>query len=524
MKRSFFKVRMATAMLCITLLSACHSGRRESTEAYDMTTDALEVAAPEAMNTESYAYIKENGFQDATHTPLSTFSVDVDAASYANVRRFITSGQKPPVDAVRIEELVNYFDYEYPQPTANQPFSVTTEVGICPWNPEHHLVHIGLQGKKLATEDLPASNLVFLIDVSGSMNEPDKLPLLQKAFGLLTDNLRPKDKVAIVVYAGAAGLVLPATSGTDTEQILSAIENLQAGGSTAGGEGIRLAYQVAEDNFIKGGNNRIILATDGDFNVGVSSDSEMIRLVEEKRKSGVFLTVIGFGTGNIKDSKMEGIADHGNGNYYYIDSEMEARKVLVSEMGGTLFTIAKDVKIQVEFNPVAVKSYRLLGYENRLLEDKDFTDDTKDAGEIGAGHTVTALYEVELVSNKQNGAPALKYQNRTPNEVARTSGELVTLKLRYKKPDGDISKEIVQVVTKDQIRIETSDNFRFSAAVAAYGMLLRNSDYKADATYNKVIIWAKGAKGVDLSSYRSDFINMVESTQNLGEVTVARDE
>ncbi len=524
MKRSNLRIGMAT--LCAFFFIACSTQKHNeqaATEAVllDEVADdmALYNAMPEAeSNTESYNYIKENDFQTAQQHPLSTFSIDVDAASYANVRRFITNQQLPPADAVRIEELINYFDYDYPQPTDAKPFSVITELGACPWNPKHQLLHIGLQGKRMDTEKLPASNLVFLLDVSGSMNEPNKLPLVKKGLQMLVDNLRPQDKVAIVVYAGAAGLVLPATS--EKSSILEAIENLEAGGSTAGGDGIKLAYQIAEANFVKGGNNRIILATDGDFNVGVSSDAEMTRLIEEKRKSGVFVTVIGFGTGNMKDSKMEAIADYGNGNYYYIDSDQEARKVLVSEMGGTLFTIAKDVKIQVEFNPVAVRSYRLIGYENRMLNDKDFTDDTKDAGEIGAGHSVTALYEIEL-ADAATGQTSLKYQSATPTEHARNSGELVTLKLRYKQPDGDASREIVQVVTNDQLTNKPSDNFRFSAAVASYGMLLRNSAHKANATYANVLTWAEDSKGADLQGYRSEFINMVEQTQELGENTAS---
>ncbi len=532
MKLSLQCVQTGMAVLLLSFFSAC-SSKYSSQEKANQTQDvevanALEMPPPMSMNekemdlqTESYAYVQENDFQNAQKVPLSTFSIDVDAASYSNVRRFVTGGQLPPVDAVRIEELVNYFDYDYPQPTKDEPFSVYSEISQCPWNTSHYLVHIGLQGKKVATENLPSSNLVFLIDVSGSMEEPNKLPLLQKAFELMTDNLRASDKISIVVYAGAAGLVLPATSGADKETILEAIGKLQAGGSTAGGEGIQLAYRVAEENFIKGGNNRIILATDGDFNVGVSSDSEMIRLVEKKRESGVFLTVIGFGSGNYKDSKMEGIADHGNGNYYYIDSELEAKKVLVTEMGGTLLTIAKDVKIQVEFNPVAVRSYRLVGYENRLLNDKDFEDDTKDAGEIGAGHTVTALYELELTENASAAASSLKYQTSKPTTLAQTSGELLTLKLRYKQPDGHTSQERTQTLYRRQIKPvrETSDDYRFSAAVASYGMLLRQSAYKGTATYEQVLTQAKQAKGHDLNGYRNDFIELVKATESLPEPT-----
>ena len=366
-------------------------------------------------NTENYSTIHENGFKAVKANPLSTFSIDVDRASYSNVRRYINQGIRPPVDAVKVEEMINYFGYDYPDPTGEHPCSVTTEVSACPWNTGHYLMHIGLQGKHIDKTNLPASNLVFLLDVSGSMNAPDKLPLVKRAFNMLVNELRPEDRVAIVVYAGAAGKVLDSTPGNKKKSILDALEKLGAGGSTAGGEGLKLAYKIAEENFIEGGNNRIILATDGDFNVGVSSTSEMERLVEKEREKGVFMTVLGFGSGNIKDDKMEVIADKGNGNYAYIDNIREARKVFITEFGGTLFTIAKDVKFQLEFNPKQVKSYRLIGYENRLLNDEDFNDDKKDAGEMGAGHTVTALYEIvtaNSTSNKhQPSVDQLKYQN-----------------------------------------------------------------------------------------------------------------
>jgi Ca-activated chloride channel family protein len=343
-------------------------------------------------NTEGYASVNENGFRNVLNNPLSTFSIDVDNASYSNIRRFINMGKLPPADAVRIEEMINYFKYDYPEPEGVHPFSVYTELAVCPWNKNHQLLQVGLRGKSIDKSDLPPSNIVFLIDVSGSMNDYNKQPLLKSSFGLLVNELRPVDRVAIVVYAGAAGLVLESTPGNRKEIIMAAIDNLEAGGSTAGGAGLRLAYKEAEKNFIKGGNNRIILATDGDFNVGESWNGAMERLVEEKRNLGVFITVLGFGMGNYKDDKMELIADKGNGNYSYIDNLQEARKVLVREFGGTLFTIAKDVKFQIEFNPSKVKSYRLIGYENRLLNEEDFNDDTKDAGEMGSGHNVTALY------------------------------------------------------------------------------------------------------------------------------------
>lgn len=466
-------------------------------------------------NTEAYSPITENDFKNALMNPLSTFSIDVDAASYSNMRRFINSGQNPPADAVRIEEMINYFTYDYPQPKGEHPFSITTEVSDCPWNKNNKLVHIGLQGKNIDMSELPASNLVFLLDVSGSMSSPNKLPLLKKSFNLLIDNLREDDRVAIVVYAGAAGLVLPSTSGADKNKILEALNNLNAGGSTAGGAGIKLAYKVAQDNFIKGGNNRIILATDGDFNIGASSDGEMTRLIEEKRKSGVYLTCLGFGMGNYKDSKMETLADKGNGNYAYIDNILEAKKVLVTEMGGTLFTIAKDVKLQLEFNPNKVESYKLIGYENRLLNSEDFNDDTKDAGELGAGHTVTALYEIVLKGN--GSAPAidpLRYQNLTELIPKNNTDELLTVKFRYKKPEAETSKLIVNHLMDKSVSLsKSSDNFRFSAAVAEFGMLLRNSKHKANANFKQVIELAKASKGKDENGYRAEFIRLVEMSE-----------
>ncbi len=465
---------------------------------------------------ESYDTISENSWLSALAKPLSTFSVDVDAASYGNVRRFITSGQLPPVDAVRIEELVNYFDYDYPDPRGKHPFSITTEVAECPWNPEHKLVHIGLQGERIAVEDLPPTNLVFLIDVSGSMNQPNKLPLLKSSFRMLVDQLRPQDRVAIVVYAGAAGLVLPSTSGSDREQILCAIDRLEAGGSTAGGAGIKLAYQVAQQNFLDDGNNRVILATDGDFNVGASSDGDMERLIEEKRKSGVFLTVLGFGEGNLKDSKMEKIADKGNGHYAYIDNIVEAKKVLINEMGATLLTIAKDVKLQVEFNPARVASYRLVGYENRLLQDRDFDDDTKDAGEIGAGHSVTALYEIALADRDDRDGTPLKYSDRTVRHDSRHSDELLTVSFRYKEPTASESKLLAVAVKDRNTRFaNASDNFRFAAAVAEFGMVLRNSPEKGSSTMEQVIATARTARGEDPHGYRAEFVSLAETAQAL---------
>ncbi len=470
----------------------------------------------ENYNTEEYATINENSFLAPNKNPLSTFSIDVDAASYSNIRRFLNNGQAPPKDAVRIEEMVNYFNYDYAQPKGEDPFSINTEIGECPWNTKHKLVHIGLQGKKIATENLPASNLVFLLDVSGSMGQSNKLPLLKSSLKMLVNQMRAKDRVAIVVYAGAAGLVLPATAGNEKETIIAALDNLNAGGSTAGGAGIKLAYKIAMENFKKGGNNRIILATDGDFNIGASSNGEMDRLIEEKRKSGVFLTVLGFGMGNYKDSKMESIADKGNGNYAYIDNIQEAKKVLVTEFGGTLFTIAKDVKLQVEFNPKKVQAYRLIGYENRKLKNEDFNNDKKDAGELGSGHTVTAMYEIIPVgvdSEFIGSVDDLKYQNIKHVNKATNTNEILTLKLRYKQPEGLKSKLLVKTLIDKTSKLDkTSDNFRFAAAVASFGMILRDSEFKGDATISDVVTLAKGAKGDDDEGYRAEFIRLVRSS------------
>lgn len=469
-------------------------------------------------NTESYDAINENIFKQPINAPYSTFSIDVDAASYSNMRRFLNNGQMPPKDAVRIEEMVNYFNYSYEQPTGDDPFSVNTEISVAPWNSTHKLVHIGLQGKKIATDNLPASNLVFLIDVSGSMSAANKLPLLKSGFKMLVEQLRPEDHVSIVVYAGAAGLLLPPTSGSEKNTILAALNNLQAGGSTAGGAGIKLAYKVALENFKSEGNNRIILATDGDFNIGASSNEEMQRLIEEKRDQGVFLTALGFGMGNYKDSKMETIANKGNGNYAYIDNILEAKKVLVNEFGGTLFTIAKDVKLQVEFNPTKVAAYRLIGYENRMLQDEDFNNDKKDAGELGSGHTVTALYEIIPAGVQSAFMPVdnLKYQQKNIKPSAQNSKELLTIKLRYKQPDGNTSKLISHPVIDQNIALNnTSNNFIWSAAVAGFGMLLRDSAFKNDLTFAEVLKLARQGKGEDKEGYRIEFVNLVQSCQLL---------
>ncbi len=439
--------------------------------------------ADRAHNTEEYGRFDENPFLRPADDPLSTFSIDVDRASYANVRRFVRDGKRPPRDAVRIEEMVNYFTYDYPEPTSSEPFSISTELAACPWNEKHRLLLIGLQAKRIKTRDLPPNNLVFLIDTSGSMQSPDKLPLVKAGLRLLVEQLRPEDRVAIVTYAGSAGLVLPSTPGSKQSAIMAAIDELEAGGSTAGAEGIVLAYDVARKNFLERGNNRVILATDGDFNVGVTSDGELEQLIERKRRDRVFLTVLGFGTGNIKDSKMELLADKGNGNYAYIDSLSEARKTLVHEMGATLFTIAKDVKIQVEFNPTVAAAYRLIGYENRLLRSQDFNDDQKDAGELGAGHSVTALYEIVPPGEPVPGSvDPLKYQKVVSNAAP---AELATVKLRYKDPDGETSRLLTRTVAYNVNPM--SDNLRLASAIAELGMLLRGSEHKGQASFEAVI-------------------------------------
>ncbi|WP_240338268.1 VWA domain-containing protein [Aquimarina sp. BL5] len=465
-------------------------------------------------NNESYAEVVENAFKRVSLAPLSTFSIDVDKASYSNIRRMINNGQEIPEDAVKIEEMINYFKYEYKQPLDQHPFAIHTESGSTPWNEETQLVKIGIKGKEIPAESFPASNLVFLIDVSGSMNDINKLPLLKKAFKLLVSQLRAKDKVSIVVYAGAAGVVLKPTSGKNKEKIMESLDNLQAGGSTAGGEGIKLAYKIAEEHYIKNGNNRVILATDGDFNVGVSSDTGMKKLIEEKRISGVFLTCLGFGMGNYKDSKLETLADTGNGNHAYIDTMQEAQRVLGTEFGGTLYTIAKDVKIQVEFNPVKVKAYRLIGYENRLLNDEDFIDDTKDAGELGSGHTVTALYEViptGVQSKYLKEVSDLKYSEKNDEtEKAKYGDELFTVKFRYKKPKEDRSIEMVHIhKTANEKQIST--DFQFASSVAWYGMILKNSKYIQNQNVEDVVSLARNSRGNDEQGYRAEFIRLMNS-------------
>ncbi len=469
-------------------------------------------------NTEAYDRIDENAFHTAAADPLSTFSIDVDTASYANVRRFLNSGALPPRDAVRIEELINYFRFDYARPATDAPFSVTTEIAACPWNPQHKLALVGLQARPLDADHVPARNLVFLLDVSGSMEPPDKLPLVRTAMRMLVDTLTSRDRIAIVVYAGNSGLVLPSTSGAEKEKIHEAIARLEAGGSTNGGAGIQLAYKIAEEQFVKGGINRVILATDGDFNVGVTNQGDLTRLIEHKRDSGIFLSVLGVGTGNVKDSTMEKLADRGNGNYAYLDSLHEARKVLVKEAGATLVTVAKDVKIQIEFNPANVSAYRLIGYENRLLNKEDFNDDRKDAGEIGAGHTVTALYEIVPAGVKFEApkVDALKYQ-KTPAPVVERSDflrdELMTVKLRYKAPDGNDSR-LLTVPVKNRTG-EMSANVGFAAAVAEFGMLLRQSEYRGSATHADAAALARRFRGADPDGYRAEFVKLVELAEAL---------
>jgi Ca-activated chloride channel homolog len=470
------------------------------------------------MDTEDYDPIIENRFLKVTDNALSTFSIDVDAASYSNVRRYLNSGQLPPSGAVRIEEMVNYFKYNYAQPKNNNPFAIHTEISDCPWNKDHQMVLIGLQGKKIDMENLPASNLVFLVDVSGSMGSQNKLPLVKASLKLLTEQLREEDHVSMVVYAGNAGLVLPPTDGSNKETILNAIDRLESGGSTAGGAGITLAYKTAKEHFIKGGNNRVILCSDGDFNVGVSSNAGLEELVEQERKSGVFLTVLGYGMGNYKDNKMQILADKGNGNHAYIDDINEAKKVLVNEFSGTLFTIAKDVKLQVEFNPAKVQGYRLIGYENRLLNKEDFNNDIKDAGDMGSGHTVTALYEIipaGIKSSFLENVDSLKYQsNIAATPAAKGSNEIMTIKVRYKQPDGDKSALLVQPVIDNNTALnKTSDNFRFATAVAEFALLLRKSAFKGAASYDQMLNRARNAIGKDVEGYRNDFLKLATNAQ-----------
>ena len=478
---------------------------------------------------DQYTRIYENPFIQAQgEDAVSTFSIDVDTASYANVRQFLMQGNTlPPPDAVRIEELINYFDYRYSGPTGEVPFASHIEIAGCPWQPEHRLVRVGIKGREIDRKSRPQSNLVFLVDVSGSMNEPNKLPLLVEGMKLLTRELGENDRVAIVVYASSEGLALPSTRGDQQDTILAALEQLRAGGSTAGGAGIQLAYQVAQDHFIAGGVNRVILATDGDFNVGTTSTAELERMAETKAKeTGVFLTVLGFGRGNLNDSMMEAISGKGNGNYHYVDNQTEARKVLVEEMVGTLVTIAKDVKIQIEFNPAQVAGYRLLGYENRMLRTEDFNDDKKDAGEIGAGHTVTALYEIVPAGKPVDAGSVepLKYQQRKPPVADPTdSNELLTLKIRYKQPDADTSTKLEFPITDDgQSFAQATADFKFASAVASFGMLLRASEHRGNTSYAAVHEIAASVVNApssglepDPHGYRAEFLQLIKQAQSL---------
>ena len=459
-------------------------------------------------NTEAYDRITDNVWQEVERKPLSTFSTDVDTASYSNVRRFLNEGQAPPKDAVRIEELINYFSFNYAEPRGDEPIALTTAFGECPWDPTHRLALVGLQARRIDASRIPPRNLVFLVDVSGSMMTPNKLPLVKASLAMLAPNLTDRDRVAIVVYAGNTGLVLPSTPGSDTQTILDALRRLEAGGSTNGAAGLQLAYAVAEEHLIKGGANRVILATDGDFNVGVTDQGSLVRLIEDKRKSGVVLSVLGYGMGNIKDSTMEKLADAGNGNYYYIDSLDEAQKVLVEQAGGTLVTVAKDVKLQIEFNPRVVSAYRLIGYENRLLQEQDFNDDKKDAGDMGAGHSVTALYEL-IPAGRPAGAPSidpLKYQQPGTPSRAASNGEAMTVKIRYKQPDGDTSALVTAVVAD---KPAPSADLGFAAAVAEFGMLLRDSEFKGRSSFASALELAKRFKDDDPHGHRAEFIRLI---------------
>ena len=477
---------------------------------------------------EQYNQIIENPFQDAKSNGISTFSIDVDAASYANIRRFLNDNQLPPRDAVRIEEMINYFDYQYDAPRSGRhPFEVNTEIAPCPWNPKNRLMTIGIQGEKIDVGQLPASNLVFLIDVSGSMSSENKLPLVKQSLSMLTDQLRPNDRVAIVVYAGAAGLVLESTSGADKPKIKAALEALESGGSTAGGAGIQLAYETARKNLIANGNNRVILCSDGDFNVGQSSEDELVKLIENERKSGVYLTILGYGMGNYQDGKMQSLADKGNGNHAYIDQLSEAKKVLMQEFGGTLFAIAKDVKLQLHFNPEQVAGYRLIGYENRMLATQDFHDDTKDAGELGAGHRVTAIYEIVPVG--QTLPPLTKADSslvivaKPDTSVTVGKDDLMVLQLRYKKPKGEQPSQLMEYRLNAAAldRKTESENFLLASSIAEFGMLLRDSKFKSSANYESAISRAKEAAKNDPNGYRKELVQLMEKAQAIAAPTTA---
>jgi len=482
----------------------------------------------EPLDRENYAHIDTNPIKLVNEHPVSTFSIDVDTGAYANVRRFLNQGRIPPKDAVRIEEMINYFSYHYPAPkNTKQPFRVTTELAPTPWNPETRLLHIGIQGYKLQRNELPPANLVFLLDVSGSMQSPNKLGLLKSALKLLAGQMDRKDRISIVVYAGASGVVLEPTSGNLHARIAAALDALQAGGSTNGAAGIRLAYSLAEQAFIRNGINRVILATDGDFNVGTVNFEALKDLIEQKRKSGISLTTLGFGTGNYNDRLMEQLADAGNGNYAYIDTINEARKVLVDELSSTLNTIAKDVKIQIEFNPEIVSEYRLIGYENRMLRREDFNNDKVDAGEIGAGHTVTALYEVTLAGSRGKHIDPLRYGDGRPEKAGKHGNEIAFLRLRYKNPDSDHSKLIEIPLNRNMLQhrlANASEHFRFAAAVAAFGDLLRGGKYSEKFTYRDVLQLARNSRGEDAFGYRGEFLNMVHTAEVLDQQASNRDQ
>ncbi|WP_143709168.1 von Willebrand factor type A domain-containing protein [[Flexibacter] sp. ATCC 35208] len=486
----------------------------------DMRSMGCSYATVNSEEQEAYAPIHDNRFQAVNLHPLSTFAADVDRAAYSNVRRFLNDGELPPADAVRVEEMINYFDYQYKAPTGNDPVAIYTDMTECPWEPTHQLVRIGLKAMEVSNEKLPPANLVFLIDVSGSMLAENKLPLVIKSLKVLTQQLRPIDHVAIVVYAGAAGVVLPSTPGSEKMAIMDALDKLEAGGSTAGGAGIQLAYNTAAANYLEDGNNRVIIATDGDFNVGVSSEGDLEKLISTQKEKGIFLSVLGFGMGNLKDNKLEILADKGNGNYAYIDTYEEARRTLVTEFGGTLFTVAKDVKLQVEFNPHFIESYRLIGYENRMLAAEDFKDDKKDAGEMGAGHTVTALYEVVPSKGDDATYPLKYYQMNLSN--AYYNEEALTVNVRYKKPKSNSSKVFTQTMRWNSQKVtRIPDDFKMATAVAAFGMLLRNSEFKGKATYAQVLTLAESAKGADKEGYRAEFIQLVKKAQLLHNGTPA---
>ncbi len=535
MKKSISKIiSLALVGIMVTIsVAGCGSGYKKERSDFNMTYDMAEEYASmngvttkeqlqmldefyeeinEDFNTEEYNAIVENNFKSVKDYPLSTFSVDVDTASYSNIRRMINKGTEVVPDAVRIEEMINYFKYDYKKPTGDVPFSVNTELSDCPWNKDAKLLLVGLQAKDIDFDNRPSSNLVFLLDVSGSMNDPNKLPLMQKAFIMLTENLNKNDRVSIVTYAGSDKVILDGVPGNETMKIVNALEDLYAGGSTAGAQGINRAYELAEKNYIEEGNNRIILATDGDLNVGLSSEGELTRLVEKKRESGVYLSVLGFGYGNIKDNKMEALADNGNGNYSYIDSILEAKKVLVDEMGGTLFTVAKDVKLQVEFNPTLLKGYRLIGYENRLLNTEDFDDDTKDAGEIGAGHRVTALYElIEIDSDQEVEESDLKYQSESQ---LSDSDEWLTVNIRYKEPVEDKSQLLSVVVDESDYSSEMPENLNFASSVAVFGMLLRDSQYKGNSSY-QMILDNLDKQDYSEDEYKDEFISLVKKINRM---------